>query len=145
MYIPSELAYGDRGSPPKIGGGDALIFIMEILAISGNTVPALKCSIITIEENDNDNDSEEESGNGSECNERETLFISKVKLWLTNEEDKPAKELKRIQTILGSPMKDELRDWARRRVNILEQFVAAAKQENNADAAADSSTSEKEL
>jgi FKBP-type peptidyl-prolyl cis-trans isomerase FklB len=26
MYIPSELAYGDRGSPPKIKGGDALIF-----------------------------------------------------------------------------------------------------------------------
>lgn len=23
MYIPSDLAYGDRGSPPKIGGGGA--------------------------------------------------------------------------------------------------------------------------
>jgi FKBP-type peptidyl-prolyl cis-trans isomerase FklB len=32
LYIPSELAYGDRGSPPKIGGGDVLIFQMEILA-----------------------------------------------------------------------------------------------------------------
>jgi FKBP-type peptidyl-prolyl cis-trans isomerase FklB len=26
MYIPSDLGYGDRGSPPKIGGGDTLIF-----------------------------------------------------------------------------------------------------------------------
>ena len=26
MYIPSELGYGDRGSPPKIGGGDVLVF-----------------------------------------------------------------------------------------------------------------------
>ena len=32
LYIPSELAYGDRGSPPKIGGGEVLIFQMEILA-----------------------------------------------------------------------------------------------------------------
>ena len=28
MYIPSELAYGDRGSPPKIPGGSVLIFQM---------------------------------------------------------------------------------------------------------------------
>ena len=28
MYIPSDLAYGDRGRPPKIGGGDCLIFTM---------------------------------------------------------------------------------------------------------------------
>ena len=33
MYIPSELGYGDRGSPPKIGGGDVLVFTMEILKI----------------------------------------------------------------------------------------------------------------
>lgn len=31
LYIPSDLGYGDRGSPPKIGGGDVLIFQMEIL------------------------------------------------------------------------------------------------------------------
>jgi FKBP-type peptidyl-prolyl cis-trans isomerase FklB len=32
MFIPSDLGYGDRGSPPKIGGGDALIFTMESTA-----------------------------------------------------------------------------------------------------------------
>ncbi len=26
LYIPSDLGYGDRGSPPKIKGGDALVF-----------------------------------------------------------------------------------------------------------------------
>ena len=26
MYIPSELGYGEVGSPPKIKGGDALVF-----------------------------------------------------------------------------------------------------------------------
>ena len=32
MYIPSEIAYGDYGSPPKIGPGEVLIFQMEMLA-----------------------------------------------------------------------------------------------------------------
>merc|ERR1719362_1961259 len=33
MYIPSDLAYGDRGRPPKIPGGATLVFQMEILNI----------------------------------------------------------------------------------------------------------------
>lgn len=32
-YIPSELGYGDSGSPPKIKGGDPLVFQMEIIKI----------------------------------------------------------------------------------------------------------------
>jgi len=39
MYIPSDLAYGDRGRPPKIGGGDCLIFTMEIIKIKGDKKP----------------------------------------------------------------------------------------------------------
>ena len=38
MFIPSDLAYGDRGRPPKIGGGDCLIFTMEIIKIKGKKV-----------------------------------------------------------------------------------------------------------
>merc|ERR1711865_25292 len=37
MFIPSGLAYGDGGRPPKIGGGDCLIFTMEIVEIKGAT------------------------------------------------------------------------------------------------------------
>lgn len=33
LYIPSELAYGDRGSPPKIPGESMLIFQMEIVEV----------------------------------------------------------------------------------------------------------------
>merc|ERR1719240_1731192 len=33
MYIPSDLGYGAGGSPPKIPGGAALIFTMEIIKI----------------------------------------------------------------------------------------------------------------
>merc|ERR1711979_108064 len=39
MYIPSELAYGDRGAGGKIPGGAALVFTMEIVKIKGATVP----------------------------------------------------------------------------------------------------------
>merc|ERR1712014_197695 len=40
MYIPYEMAYGERGSPPKIPGCACLIFIMEIIKTKGATVPA---------------------------------------------------------------------------------------------------------
>ncbi|KAH8046253.1 FK506 binding protein [Aureococcus anophagefferens] len=47
MYIPSELGYGDRGSPPKIPGGAPLVFTMEILEINGATTPAARCDPAT--------------------------------------------------------------------------------------------------
>merc|ERR1712038_100180 len=47
MYIPSELGYGDSGSPPKIGGGDVLVFTMEILKINGKKIPANRCDVKT--------------------------------------------------------------------------------------------------
>merc|ERR1712176_213434 len=40
MYIPYEMVYGENGSPPKIPGCACLIFVMEIVKIKGDTVPA---------------------------------------------------------------------------------------------------------
>jgi FKBP-type peptidyl-prolyl cis-trans isomerase len=39
MYIPSDLAYGARGYPPTIPGGNLLVFQMEIMEIKGATKP----------------------------------------------------------------------------------------------------------
>merc|ERR1719350_1192796 len=38
MYIPSDLAHGDRGAGGKIPGGAALVFQMEIIKIKGDKV-----------------------------------------------------------------------------------------------------------
>ena len=34
LYCPPELAYGERGAPPRIPGGSALLFEVELLAIN---------------------------------------------------------------------------------------------------------------
>eukprot|EP00927_Polykrikos_kofoidii_P045791 TRINITY_DN398_c0_g1_i1.p1 TRINITY_DN398_c0_g1~~TRINITY_DN398_c0_g1_i1.p1 ORF type:complete len:162 (+),score=38.32 TRINITY_DN398_c0_g1_i1:73-558(+) len=39
MYIPSDLAYGDRGAGGVIPGKAALIFEMELIKIKGKQVP----------------------------------------------------------------------------------------------------------
>merc|ERR1719487_613599 len=39
MYIPSDLAYGDRGRPPTIPAKAVLVFEMEIVKIKGATTP----------------------------------------------------------------------------------------------------------
>jgi hypothetical protein len=102
LYIPSELGYGDRGSPPKIGGGDVLIFQMEILGILGDSVPAIACKL-------------DETG----CNEKEVKYIKKIAGF---EESKVKSEIERINKLIGKPMSDDLRDWAKRRRHLLMQL-----------------------
>ncbi|EGZ30331.1 hypothetical protein PHYSODRAFT_353748 [Phytophthora sojae] len=37
LTIPSNMGYGDRGSPPKIPGKATLVFDVELLEIKGNS------------------------------------------------------------------------------------------------------------
>ena len=36
LVIPSDLGYGDSGSPPKIPGGATLVFEVELIKIERN-------------------------------------------------------------------------------------------------------------
>ena len=106
MYIPSELGYGDSGSPPKIGGGDVLVFIMEIIKINGDKVDAIKCDPAT-------NDG---------CNEKEVAYIAKMKTKFAGNSDGLKAELTRIEGMSAAKVKPELQQWMARRKKILAQM-----------------------
>merc|ERR1711871_70733 len=100
MYIPSELGYGDSGSPPKIPGGAPLVFQMEILKINGPTVAADKCDPAT------------KKG----CSEREVSYVDKQEA--KSKADR-AKELKRLQNMKTGGTRPELAAWVNKRKKIL--------------------------
>ena len=100
MYIPSELGYGDSGSPPKIPGGAPLVFQMEILKINGPTVAADKCDPAT------------KKG----CSEREVSYVDKQ---ASKSKADRAKELKRLQNMKTGGTRPELAAWVNKRKKIL--------------------------
>jgi FKBP-type peptidyl-prolyl cis-trans isomerase FklB len=113
LTIPSDLAYGDRGSPPKIPGGSVLVFQIEILEIKGDKIMALRCDAVTKES----------------CNDKEVAWIAKIADW---DDEKKEKEAKRLDKILGdssSQIKDSLVEWLHRRLYVLKQTVPAAEEE----------------
>eukprot|EP00978_Attheya_sp_CCMP212_P030451 scaffold112060_cov32-Attheya_sp.AAC.1 len=110
MYIPSELAYGESGSMPKIPPGAALIFVMELLEIQGDEkIPAIKCDATTLDH----------------CNERETGYLKKIAAW---DAAKRASEGTRLQKIMAGDgtMKPELEQWIQRRLYILNQLIPSS-------------------
>lgn len=63
LYIPSELAYGEKGHPPKIGGGEALIFTLELISIEPEKNVEFKLCSITHQDS---------------CSEEEKKFIREI-------------------------------------------------------------------
>merc|ERR1719160_1259553 len=103
MYIPSELGYGDSGSPPKIGGGDVLVFTMEIIKIKGDKKPASKCDVKTMEG----------------CKDKEKEYVEKMK---GKGKEKVGSELKRLTKMRGEAMSEEKLSWLNQRVKLLEKM-----------------------
>ena len=116
----TELGYGDRGSPPKIGGGDVLVFTMEILEIQGGKVPAMTCTVTLSE----DGSSVSET---TDCNEKEDKYIQKVGPWEASKYDTEISRLEKM--VSNGKMKPELMAWIERRVHILKQFHSPGSEE----------------
>jgi len=113
MYIPSDLGYGDRGSPPKIGPGDTLIFQMELLKIKGSKVPADKCDVVSL----------------AKCSEKEVKYIAKQKAKGLAAE-KLGEEIQRLEKMFDSKMEESLLAWVKKRVSLLRKLVVAVEQKD---------------
>merc|ERR1719445_394722 len=109
LYIPSELAYGDQGSPPKIGPGDALIFTLEMIKIKGDKVPKLTCDPITLEG----------------CNSKEKDYVKKAKSKF-DDADALEEEIDRIKKAFSQVKSESLMEWSQRRTHILKKLLEVA-------------------
>ena len=108
MYIPSDLAYGDRGSPPSIPGGSALVFTMEIIKIKGETVEAVSraCNLET----------------KKNCTERDLKYVEK---WSAKTAEERAKEVSRLGGMQTAKTKTDVVAWMHRRAKILASMQTA--------------------
>jgi len=100
LYVPAELGYGARGSPPKIPPGATLVFTIEILHIKGDKKPAVACEPVS----------------GESCSEKELAFIAKVKAMGATEVES---QVERLSQMREQPMKEHLLHWVHQRLKIL--------------------------
>jgi hypothetical protein len=107
LYIPSDMAYGDRGSPPKIPGDSALVFTIEMIEIQGEKVIAMKCNPNTLED----------------CDDRMKTYISKTVTKYGGDRDELEEEIERLMKMSNQGMKEELKSWIDIRIFLLQQML----------------------
>eukprot|EP00933_Yihiella_yeosuensis_P080475 TRINITY_DN9390_c0_g1_i1.p1 TRINITY_DN9390_c0_g1~~TRINITY_DN9390_c0_g1_i1.p1 ORF type:complete len:226 (-),score=58.87 TRINITY_DN9390_c0_g1_i1:250-927(-) len=103
MYIPSDLGYGDSGRPPNIGGGDVLVFTMEILKINGDKVPANRCDVKTF----------------AGCSDKQKAYLEKQ---TAKGKEKIAAEYDRLKSMQAKPMKEDQASWLSQRMGLLKKL-----------------------
>jgi len=80
LYIPSELAYGERGYPGQIPGDAALVFTIEMIEIKGSKTTSLRCDVTTLED----------------CDDRMKEQISKINAEFGGDEDEMKEEINKL-------------------------------------------------
>ena len=114
LYIPSDLAYGARGSPPKIPADSALVFTIEMIEIKGEKTVALKCEVNTLDG----------------CDDRMKEYIEKSTKKFNGDRDEIEDEIQRLNGINKKSMSKELRGWFDTRLYLLTQMLMNAKNED---------------
>jgi len=114
IYLPSEVAFGDRGNPPTIRQGSVVIFVLEIISIRGGKKLAHKCKVSTLKG----------------CTKKEKKFVKRMNkrtIALIN------KELLRLKKMQLRQMKPRLRLWLQRRVAIIKQIRTRKKRKKKSE------------
>merc|ERR1719233_12072 len=107
IYIPSRIAYGERGNPPKIPGNSVVIYTVELIKIIGEKVPALKCNFFTKEE----------------CNERETKWLNKIQTEFGDDHWGYIKEHVRLSKLKDKKIRAKPKKWLHTRIKLLVQYL----------------------
>jgi len=112
LYIPSELATGDKEFSPGIKEGNAAIFTLELTNILGSRVPKIDCNVMTLEN----------------CDKREKEYIETLREKCGDDVDALEAELEEIQVETDTPKAHSPYhfDWLRRRVNVLTNLIDKA-------------------
>jgi FKBP-type peptidyl-prolyl cis-trans isomerase len=107
IVFSGELAYGERGSPPKIPGNSALVFTIEMIEIQGEKAIALKCNVGSLED----------------CDDRMKAYIQKTNKKYGGDKDEIEEEIQRLMGMNAKSMKEDLRVWIDTRIFLLQQMI----------------------
>lgn len=108
IYVPSELGYGSKGSPPDIPGHSVLIFTIELLKIQGGRkIAGVNCDPFTLEG----------------CDDTMKDFVEKSTDRFGEDRVELEGEIRRLKKMGKSGgTKEELQLWIDTRVYILERL-----------------------